>query len=99
MRQAGNRGRLTLQAGTAVRISGEVAGKDLDRDGAVQAGVSGLVDLPHPSGTDEGHDLVGAEPRAGGKGHDRRPDYTPNSALRRCGSCPANRLSPSPRRA
>ena len=34
-----------------------------------EAGVRGLVDLPHPAGANQRHDLVRAEPRTGIKGH------------------------------
>ena len=39
--------------------------KNLDRDDAVQTRVAGLVDLAHPTGTDEGDDFVRTETRAG----------------------------------
>ncbi len=38
--------------------------QDLDRDGAIEPDVAGLVDLAHPAGAEERDDLVGSEPRA-----------------------------------
>ena len=43
-------------------------GQHLDRDGAVQSGIGGLVDLAHPPCAKGGVDLVGAEGGAGLKG-------------------------------
>ncbi len=40
-------------------------GEHLDGDGAVQAGVTGFVDLPHAARADGREDLVGAERGAG----------------------------------
>ena len=44
-------------------------GQDLDGDGAVQAGVSRLIDLSHAPCTEGGLDLVGAEGGARLKWH------------------------------
>ena len=44
-------------------------GQHLDGDGAVQAGVGGLVDLAHAAGAEGGVDLVGAEGGAGLERH------------------------------
>jgi hypothetical protein len=57
-----------FEAGPAVGISGHVSQKDSDRDGAIQAGVTGFVDFAHSSGPDLAEDLVRAQPRARGKG-------------------------------
>ena len=57
--QAGEDVRLTLEAGEPITIGSERLGqKDLQRDLAVQRGVSGLIDLSHPPFTDEGGDGV-----------------------------------------
>ena len=58
MRQARNRLRLALEAGSAIGISGEVIGKDFDRDRAIEAGVAGFVNLAHAPGANEAEDLV-----------------------------------------
>jgi hypothetical protein len=47
-------------------------GEDLDRYTPIEPGVSSLIDLPHPPGTDEGDDFVRAETDAGREGHGRR---------------------------
>ena len=52
-----------IETQPCVRIAGQGRREDLDRDGAVQARVVRLVDLPHPPGADAGEDFVGAEPR------------------------------------
>ncbi len=44
-------------------------GQDFDGDGAVQAGVSGLVDFAHATSAQLGLDLVGAEAGAGSQWH------------------------------
>ena len=46
-------------------------GQHLDGDGAVEAGVSGLVDLAHAARAEGGVDLVGAEGGARGQRHDQ----------------------------
>jgi hypothetical protein len=40
-------------------------GEDLDRDGALEAGVASLPDLPHPPRAQRRSDLVRAEPCSG----------------------------------
>src|SRR5262249_32900849 len=47
----------------------QVAGKDFDRDGPVEAGVARAVDLAHASGTEEVEDFVSSEPGSGGEAH------------------------------
>ena len=46
-------------------IGGNVLGQDLDRDGAIEAGVAGFVDLAHAAGTERRDDFVRAEASAG----------------------------------
>ena len=48
-------------------------GEDLDGDGAVQAGVAGLVDLTHAARADEREDLVRAELYSCFQGHRSEP--------------------------
>ncbi len=52
-----------------VRVRSHMLGQHLDGNGAVQAGVGGLVDLAHAPCAEGGVDLVGAEGGAGVKGH------------------------------
>ena len=56
--QAGDGLRLALEPGAAVRIGADVGREHLDRDGAIEAGVAGLVDIAHAAGPDGGEDLV-----------------------------------------
>ena len=69
MRQAGDSFGLTLEAALAIRISGGLGGEDFDRDGAIEAGVQGLVDFTHPPGANQAEDLVRTQPRADVEGH------------------------------
>ena len=52
---------LTLEAFTALRVTGEMFRQDLDGDSAVEAGVYGAIHFAHTTGTDLVGDLVGAE--------------------------------------
>ena len=52
-----------------IRIRGDVLGKDLDGDGAVQAGIKHLLDFSHAPSANRGEDLVRAELRPGFKRH------------------------------
>ncbi len=56
---------LALEPLAEIGIVGDMRRQYLDGDGAVQAGVSGLVDLAHAPSTEGGLDLVGAERGAG----------------------------------
>ena len=69
MRQRRDALRFALEAGPAIGISGDVSRKDFNRDGALEAGVAGLVDFAHPPVADQAEDFVGAEPRPSDKGH------------------------------
>ncbi len=64
--------RLLLEAAEMPGI-GDLLGEDLDRDVALQARVTGAVDLAHAPRGEQLHDLVRAESRAGLKRH----RYTP----------------------
>ena len=61
--------RLALEAGQAVGIASEEVGQDLERDVAPEPRVAGAKHLSHATGAERGDDLVGAQFRAGGKGH------------------------------
>ncbi len=65
--ELGNRARFTIEALAETRVGGERVRQDLDRDGAVETGIAGLVDLAHTAGTDRALNLVGTEARAGGQ--------------------------------
>ena len=67
--QAGDGLRFALEAGAAVRVGADLGREDLDGDGAVEAGVAGLVDLAHAAGADGGEDLVRAEAGTRREGH------------------------------
>ena len=53
----------------AVVVGGEVRGQELDGDGALQAGVLGLVDDGHAACAELAGDLIRAELGAGGERH------------------------------
>ena len=59
--QRGDGAGLALEPLLQIGIGGDVLGEDPDGDGAIQAGVAGLIDLPHPARAEGGLDLVGAE--------------------------------------
>jgi hypothetical protein len=52
--------RLALEARAALLVLGEGGGEDLDRDGAVEAGVPAAPDLAHPAGADRRQQLASA---------------------------------------
>src|SRR2546422_732787 len=53
MVQTGNRFRFALEALFANGIGGKLRGKNLDRDGAVQARVPRAIDFAHPARSEE----------------------------------------------
>ena len=67
--QLGDGTRFPLETLAALTILGDILAEHFDRNGAVEPGVFGLVDLPHPASTNGCHDLVGAEPLTRRKGH------------------------------
>ena len=58
MIQAGQHLRLALEPGKPVRIVGKGVGEDSQRNLAVELGVGGLPDLPHPAFPEESRDVV-----------------------------------------
>ena len=56
-----DRPRFAVEPLAQLRVVGEDRREDLDGDGAVEPGVAGLVDLPHPAGPDRG-DYLGTGP-------------------------------------
>jgi hypothetical protein len=67
MVQRGEHFRLALKPRQPIRIAGERGGQDLERHLALQARVARAIDLPHASGTEGGHDFIGADVRARGE--------------------------------
>ena len=52
-----------------LRVGGDVAGRTLTRDRAIEPRVARLVDLAHPARAERREDLVGTQARAGGESH------------------------------
>src|SRR6266581_2968372 len=69
MRKSGHGLGLALEAREGGRIVGQLSGKHLDRDIAIEPEVTGAVDLPNASGADGRDDLVALESRAAGQRH------------------------------
>jgi len=67
--QPGDGLRFALEPRPAVRVRGDLGREDLDGNRAVEAGITGLVDLAHPAGPNGGLDLVRAEAGTGREGH------------------------------
>jgi hypothetical protein len=66
-------------------ITRKLSRKNLDRNGAIQPGIAGAVDLAHPASTEGGTDFIGSEECPRSEGHVGR-EYT---ALRaRLYQCP-----------
>src|SRR4029453_3378125 len=63
---------LLLEAAELLAI-GDLLEENLDRDLALQAGVTGAVDLTHRPRAEQPHDLVRAESRAGLERHRSTP--------------------------
>ncbi len=63
MIQRGHRPRLALEP------FAEPLGGDFDGDIAMEPGVRGAVDFPHPACANESEDFVGSELRTGGQAH------------------------------
>ena len=61
MVQAGDRLGFALEPLLQIGISGDMRGQHFDGDSAVQAGISGFVDLAHTPSAEGSVDLVGAE--------------------------------------
>ncbi len=72
--------RLPLESMLSLFTFQEISRQDLYRDVAIEARVSGSVDLPHSAHTEQAQDLVGAESSSGRQAHDftmaiiERPD-------------------------
>ena len=57
--QTGDGKGFALEPLAELGASGEMRRKNLDRDGAIEPRVLGLIDLAHPSRSERGHNLVG----------------------------------------
>jgi hypothetical protein len=60
-RPEGEDTRFALEARESVRIGGECAWQELDRDVAFQLGVTGAVDFAHAAGANEREKLIGPD--------------------------------------
>jgi hypothetical protein len=60
MVERGQRLRLALEAGHALRIAGELVGENFQRDVTVELGVARAVDLPHSAFADQGGHFIRA---------------------------------------
>ena len=67
--QLGDRFGLALEPFLALRALGEMRGKDLDGNEAVETRVAGFVDFPHTADANRRQDFVRTQPRAGFEGH------------------------------
>ena len=65
MREVRDGARFTVEAFAKLRVPGERVRQDLDRDRAIETGVTSLIHLPHPAGPERREDFVGAEEGAG----------------------------------
>src|SRR5262245_25060841 len=64
----------------SIGIGGECDWKYLDRDGALQPAIGGLIDLAHPAGADLANDFVW--PNAGASAKHFGEEYMPSIARR-----------------
>ena len=65
MFEARDAARFALESLAADRIAGQRRRHHFDRHGAIEAGVGGAIDLPHPALADQPEDFIGTEPCAG----------------------------------
>ena len=65
VRQARDRPRLALEPLAELGVGGQCCRQDLDRDGAIEPRVARPIDLAHPAGAEQRHDLVRSQPRSG----------------------------------
>ncbi len=79
--------RFVLEAMAARRVRADGGGKDLDRHGAAETGITRAVNLTHPAGPQTAEDLVRSQPLARAQEHEEP----------RSNETPAQRLAPRPR--
>ena len=65
--------RFPVQPALELRVRSERSAQDLDGDGPVEPRVARLVDFAHAPRAERREDLVGAEARATGQGHESAP--------------------------
>ena len=69
MIQGGEHARFALEPRQPVRIVNDRIGKDLDRDLALEARITGAIDLAHATRAECADDFIGAETSTGGEWH------------------------------
>src|SRR5947208_2878948 len=69
MVQRGQDSGLALEPREAIRIASDALREHLDRHVAAESGVASTIDLAHPTGAEQGDDLVLAEARSRGNRH------------------------------
>ena len=69
MRELGDDARFPIEALAELWIAGEALRQDFDRHRAIEARVTGSVDLAHPPCAKRAEDFIRAESGAGGKCH------------------------------
>jgi uncharacterized damage-inducible protein DinB len=84
MVQRGNRARLALHALLQLGRGRKVRSKNFNRDGPIQAGVSGPVHFSHPAASKRRLDFIGAKFTARGKGHPSMSLYMAQEFSPRC---------------
>ena len=65
--QAARGASLPKDARARDRVGRDAAHDSLQRDDPLEAGIAGQVDLPHPAGAEQSHDLVGPDAGASGQ--------------------------------
>ena len=69
MVEQGHGASLALESRAQLGVAGDPVRKDLDGDGAVQAGIGRLIDLPHPASSKRCRDHIPAEASAESERH------------------------------
>ena len=75
MADGGKRSRLSIQSLGRIRISGQLAREDFQRDQTTEPRITGLVDLTHASGAERAEKLVHVDARARLEWHWGWTDY------------------------
>ena len=88
MIERGEHLRLTPETREALRIGSKCVGKKLDGHAAFQLQVDGLIDIPKPSGTQVGCDLVVCEPGSNHVVENIRERILPKDERRQCTIAP-----------
>ena len=72
MIQGGEHARFALEPRQPVWIVNDRIGKDLDRDLALEARITGAIDLAHATSAEHADDFIRTEARTGGEWHGSR---------------------------